>query len=183
MHVLRNSLHLEIQWQKAGLYSNANWNVRVFFFLSLILVKKKNNQKQKQTNKPKKTPNKQRVVSCHGSRWYKGCRPVNKVPLTATINIRTSKCFLKIQEFLSCYGRTSNESPLDGFSFSFILPFVPHGLFEIVLLAEGLPKITVVDSPAALNLWMPNFSKNNPFSLTDFFPVTFSKELAFVLPV
>ena len=65
--------------------------------------------------------------------------------------------------------------------FLFIVPFLNHGLLEIFLLAEGHPKNTVVDSPAALNLSIPNFSKKK-FSVTDFFQMTFSQELAFVLP-
>ena len=75
------------------------------------------------------------------------------------------------------------KAHLMNFRFPVTLAFVRHGLFEIFLLAEGHPKNTVVDSPAALNLSMPNFSKNSPFSVRDFFQMTFSQELAFVLPV
>ena len=75
------------------------------------------------------------------------------------------------------------KAHLMNFRFLFIVPFLNHGLLEIFLLAEGHPKNTVVDSPAALNLSMPNFSKNSPFSVRDFFQMTSSQELAFVLPV
>jgi hypothetical protein len=44
------------------------------------------------------------------------------------------------------------KAHLMNFHFLFIvLPFIHHGLLEILLLAEGHPKNTVVDSPAALN--------------------------------
>ena len=75
------------------------------------------------------------------------------------------------------------KAHLMNFRFLFIVPFLNHGLFEIFSLVEGHPKNTVVDSPAVLNLSMPSFSKNSPFSVTDFFQMTFSQELAFVLPV
>ena len=75
------------------------------------------------------------------------------------------------------------KAHLMNFRFLFIVPFVNHGLFEIFLLAEGHPKNTVVDSPAALNLSMPNFWKNWPFSVTDFFQVTVNQELAFFFPI
>ena len=44
------------------------------------------------------------------------------------------------------------KARLMNFRFLFIIPFLNHGLLEIFLLAEGHPKNTVVDSPAALNL-------------------------------
>ena len=75
------------------------------------------------------------------------------------------------------------KAHLKNFCFLFIVPFVHHGLFEMVLLAEGHPQNTVVHSPAALNLSMPSFPKNSPFSVTDVFQMTFSQELALVLPV
>ena len=76
------------------------------------------------------------------------------------------------------------KAHLMNFRFLFIVPILNHGLFEIFWLAEGHPKNTVVmDSPAALNLPMPSFPTNSPFSVTDFFQMTFSQELAFVLPV
>ena len=59
--------------------------------------------------------------------------------------------------------------------------FVNHGIFEIFLGTEDHPQKAIVEPRHVEKNDALHFSKNSPFSGTDFFQTALSSELAFIL--